>query len=74
MNIPLKIKMNKELRKTNNKERTISIKNDILNNFLNGIVEKRLIRMFSSFLQDRTLKYLTPAFGRIKFDSIDMDT
>ena len=35
--------MNEELRKTNNKNKTISIKNDILNDFLSGMVDKRLI-------------------------------
>ena len=39
----LKIKMNEELRKKNNKEKTISIKNDILNDFLSGMVDKHLI-------------------------------
>ena len=40
---PLKIKMVKELRKTTNKNKIISIKNGILNDFLSGIVVKRLI-------------------------------
>ena len=48
--------MNEELRKTTNKNKTISIKNGILNDFLSGMVEKRLICMFSSFLQDRILR------------------
>ena len=38
---PLKIKMNKELRKTTNKNKTISIKNGILHGFLSGMVDKR---------------------------------
>ena len=40
---PLKIKMNEELRKTTNKNKIISIKNGILNDFLSGMVVKRLI-------------------------------
>ena len=39
----LKIKMNEELSKTANKEKTISIKNNILNDFWSGIVDKRLM-------------------------------
>ena len=35
--------MNEELRKISNKEKTISIKNDTLNDFLSGMVDKRLI-------------------------------
>ena len=35
--------MNEELRKTTNKEKTITIKNDILNDFLSGMVDKCLI-------------------------------
>ena len=35
--------MNEELRKTTNEEKTISIKNDILNDFFSGMVDKRLI-------------------------------
>ena len=46
--------MKKQLRKTN-KEKTISMNDDILNDFLSGMVDKRLIRMFSYFLQDRIL-------------------
>ena len=53
---PLKIKMNEELRKAANKNKTISIKNDILNGFLSGMIDKRLIWMFGSFLQDCILK------------------
>ena len=56
LDAPLKIKINEELRKTTNKNKTISIKNDILNDFLSGMVVKRLIWMFGSFLQDRILK------------------
>ena len=40
---PLKIKMNEELRKTTNKNKTISIKNSILIDFLSDMVDKRLI-------------------------------
>ena len=36
-------KMNEELRKTTNEEKAISLKNDILNDFLSGVVDKRLI-------------------------------
>ena len=39
----LKIKMNEELKKTTNKNKTISIKSGILNDFLTGMVNKRLI-------------------------------
>ena len=39
----LKIKMNEELRKTINKNKTVSIKNDILNDFLSGMVDKRSV-------------------------------
>ena len=39
----LKIKINEELRKTTNKNKTISIKNDISNDFLSGMIDKRLI-------------------------------
>ena len=35
--------MNKELRKTTNTEKTISIKKDSLNDFLSDVVDKRLI-------------------------------
>ena len=52
----LKIKMNEELRKTTNKNQTISIKNGILNDFLSGMVDKRLICMSGSFLQDCILR------------------
>ena len=38
--VPLKIKMNEELRKTTNKNKIITIiKNGILNDFLSGMVE-----------------------------------
>ena len=40
---PLKIKMNEELRKTTNQNKTISRKNDILKYFSSGMVGKRLI-------------------------------
>ena len=40
---PLKIKTNEELRKTTNKNRIISITNSILNDFLSGVIVKRLI-------------------------------
>ena len=43
--------MNEELRKTTNEEKTVSIKNDILNDFLIVRVNKPLIWMFGSFLQ-----------------------
>ena len=56
LNAPLKVKMNKELGKTTNKNKTISIKNYILNDFLSEMVVKRLMWMFSSFLQERKLK------------------
>ena len=39
---PLKIKMNKVLTKTTNKEKTISIKSDSLNDLLSDVVDKRL--------------------------------
>ena len=39
----LKINMNEELKKTTNKNKTISIKSGILNDFLTGMVNKRLI-------------------------------
>ena len=39
----LKIKVNEELRKTTNKNKIISLKNGILNDFLSGMVVKRLI-------------------------------
>ena len=48
--------MNEELRKTTNKNKTISIKNGILIDFLSGMVDKRLIWTFGSFLQDRILR------------------
>ena len=35
--------MNEELRKTTNENKTVSIKNDILNDFLSGTVVKCLI-------------------------------
>ena len=35
--------MNEELRKTTNQEKPISMKNDILNDFLSGLVDKRLM-------------------------------
>ena len=47
--------MNEELRKATNKNKTISIKNGILNDFLSGMVDKRLICMFGSFLQGQIL-------------------
>ena len=53
---PLKIKKNEELRKTTNKNKITSTKNGFLNDFLNGMVGKRLIRMFGSFLQNRILR------------------
>ena len=40
---PLKIKTNEELRKTTNKNRIISITNSIVNDFLSGVIVKRLI-------------------------------
>ena len=40
---PLKIKTNEELRKTTNKNKIISITNSILNDFLSGVIVKRLI-------------------------------
>ena len=40
---PLKIKMNEEVRKTTNKNKIVSIKNGILNDFLSGMIVKRLI-------------------------------
>ena len=40
---PLKIKTNEELRKTTNKNKIISITNSILNDFLSGMIVKRLI-------------------------------
>ena len=49
---PLKIRINEELRKTTirinitNKNKTICIKNDILNDFLSGMVDKHLICFF----------------------------
>ena len=66
--------MNEELRKTTNKNKTINIKNDNLNDFLIGVVDKRLIWMFGSFLQERILKLQTPTLARNKFESIAMDT
>ena len=48
--------MNEELRKTTNKNKIINIKNGILNDFLSGMIVKRLILMFGSFLQDRILR------------------
>ena len=48
--------MNEELRKTTNINKTISIKNDFVNDFLSGMLDKGLIWMFGSFLQDRILK------------------
>ena len=66
--------MNEELRKTTNKNKTISIKNDNLNDFLIGVVDKRLIWMFGSFLQERILTLQTPTLARNKFESIAMDT
>ena len=53
---PLKKKKNEELRKTTNKNKITSTKNGFLNDSLNGMVGKRLIRMFGSFLQDRILR------------------
>ena len=53
--MPLKIEKSEELRKKPNKNKTISIKNGILNDFLSGMVDKRSIRMFDPFLQDRIL-------------------
>ena len=40
---PLKLTMNEELRKITNKEKTIRIKNDILNDFLKDVLDKRLV-------------------------------
>ena len=48
--------MNEELRKKTDKNKIISIKNDISNDFLSSIVVKRLIWMFGSFLHDRILR------------------
>ena len=49
--------MNEELRKTTNEEKTVSIKNDILNDFFSDMVDKRLIWMIFSFFQDSILKF-----------------
>ena len=35
--------MNEELCKTTNKKKTVRIRNDSLNDFLSGVVDKRLI-------------------------------
>ena len=51
-----KIKMNEELRKTTNKENTISINNYIFNDFLSGMLDQPLISMFGSVLHDPILK------------------
>ena len=48
--------MNEESRKTTNKNKITSIKNGFLNDFLNGMLDKCLILMFGSFLQDRILR------------------
>ena len=48
--------MNEELRKISNKEKTISIKNDTLNDFLSGMVDKRLIWMLGSFFTRHHIK------------------
>ena len=65
--------MNEELRKATNKNKSISIKNGVLNDFLSGMVDKRLIWMFCSFLEDRILRLKTPTLVRNKFESIGMD-
>ena len=44
--------MKEESRKTTNKNKIISIKNDNLNDFLSDMVVKCLIWMFGSLLQD----------------------
>ena len=48
--------MNEELRNETIKKKTISLGNDNLNDFLSGMVSKRLIWMFGSFSRDRILK------------------
>ena len=49
--------MNEELKKKEtNENKTISIRNYILNGFLSGMVDKRLTWMFGSFLKDCILK------------------
>ena len=48
--------MNEELRKIDNKVKTISIKNDTLNDFLSGMVDKRLIWMLGSFFTRHHIK------------------
>ena len=44
--------MNEELRKTTNKENTVSINNYIFNDFLSSMLDKPLILMLVSVLHD----------------------